>query len=138
MTEHPINELMQSTMEKIKQMVDVNTIIGNPIVTQDGTTLIPISKVTFGFGSGGSDFRSKTGGADAPLCFGGGGGAGVTVTPVAFVIVSGGNTRILPVNVPPEGTTDRLVEMIPEVVERISSFFDNRSKKLDEENPLEE
>ncbi|WP_418235678.1 spore germination protein GerW family protein, partial [Butyricicoccus sp.] len=76
MAEHGVNGLMAETMEKIRSMVDVNTIIGDPIVTHDGTTLIPISKVTFGFGSGGTDFKSRNSGDNAPLCFGGGGGAG--------------------------------------------------------------
>lgn len=131
MNEHPISNLMEATMEKIKQMVDVNTIIGNPIVTQDGTTLIPISKVSFGFGSGGSDFLSKNANAAAPLCFGGGGGAGVTISPVAFVIIYNGNARILPVNAPADSTVDRLVEMIPDVVNKVSSYFANRKNPSD-------
>ena len=79
MAEHGVNGLMAETMEKIRSMVDVNTIIGDPIVTHDGTTLIPISKVTFGFGSAGSDFKPRNSSDSAPLCFGGGGGAGEDV-----------------------------------------------------------
>ena len=77
MNEHPIGNLMTETMAKIKEMVDVNTIIGNPITTADGTTVIPVSKVSFGFGTGGTDFASKHAQPGAPLAFGGGGGAGV-------------------------------------------------------------
>lgn len=132
MAEHAVNGLMQETMEKIRSMVDVNTIIGDPIVTQDGTTLIPISKVTFGFGSGGSDFKSKNSGDDAPLCFGGGGGAGVSITPVAFLIVNGADARILPVNMPAETSTDRLIEMIPGAINGIQNFVSGRrGKKAD-------
>ena len=87
MSEHPISNLMSETMSKIKEMVDVNTIIGTPITTADGTTVIPVSKVTFGFASGGSDFAPKHMPQNAPLAFGGGGGAGVTVSPVCFLII---------------------------------------------------
>ena len=134
MAEHGVNGLMAETMEKIRSMVDVNTIIGDPIVTHDGTTLIPISKVTFGFGSGGSDFKPRNSSDSAPLCFGGGGGAGVSISPVAFLIVSEGNARILPVNMPADNSTDRLIEMIPDAVNGIQNFVSNRRGKKTEEN----
>ena len=133
MAEHGVNGLMADTMEKIRSMVDVNTIIGDPIVTHDGTTLIPISKVTFGFGSGGTDFKSRNSSDTAPLCFGGGGGAGVSISPVAFLIVSEGNARILPVNMPADNSTDRLIEMIPDAVNGIQNFVSNRRGKKTEE-----
>ena len=133
MAEHGVNGLMAETMEKIRSMVDVNTIIGDPIVTHDGTTLIPISKVTFGFGSGGSDFKPRNSSDSAPLCFGGGGGAGVSISPVAFLIVSEGNARILPVNMPADNSTDRLIEMIPDAVNGIENFVSNRRGKKTEE-----
>lgn len=81
MSEHPIGNLMTETMAKIKEMVDVNTIIGSPLTAADGTTVIPVSRVSFGFGAGGSDFASKHAQAGAPMAFGGGGGAGVTRVP---------------------------------------------------------
>ena len=84
---HPISDLMTETMSKIKEMVDVNTIIGNPIVAADGTTVIPVSKVSFGFGAGGSEFASKHAASGSPLAFGGGSGAGVTVSPVCFLVI---------------------------------------------------
>ena len=133
MAEHGVNGLMAETMEKIRSMVDVNTIIGDPIVTHDGTTLIPISKVTFGFGSGGSDFKPRNSSDSAPLCFGGGGGASVSISPVAFLIVSEGNARILPVNMPADNSTDRLIEMIPDAVNGIQNFVSNRRGKKTEE-----
>ena len=121
-----VKDLMGETMEKVRSMVDVNTIIGDPIVTQEGTTLIPISKVSVGFASAGSDFVSKNSKESAPLCFGGGGGAGISINPVAFVVVSNGMARILPVNMPADTTVDRLVEMIPDAVSGVSNFFSKR------------
>lgn len=127
MNEHPIKNLMTETMEKIKSMVDVNTIIGKPIQA-GGTTIIPVSKVTFGFGTGGTDFQSRSSKENAPLCFGGGGGAGVTVSPVCFLVVtSDGDARILPLNAQAETTADRLVEMIPTAINKVSSFMEGRS-----------
>ncbi|MEG2842184.1 MAG: GerW family sporulation protein, partial [Ruthenibacterium sp.] len=91
MNEHPIQGLMDVTLEKIKSMVDANTIIGDPINTDDGTLILPISRISYGFASGGSDFPSKT----TKDLFGGGGGAGVSVSPVAFLIVKDGNVRMI-------------------------------------------
>lgn len=131
MNEHPINNLMNETMEKIKNLVDANTIVGAPIETSGGTTIIPISRVSFGFASGGSDYMSRHAKEkdNAPLCFGGGGGAGVTVTPVAFVVVDQGGARILPINAQADTTVDRLVEMLPDAVSKVSGFFGNRKNK---------
>ncbi len=132
MNEHPISNLMTETMAKIKEMVDVNTIIGKPIVTTDGTTVIPVSKVTFGFASGGSDFAARKSGSEAPLAFGGGGGAGVTVSPVCFLIIGAdGSANILGVNAQASNTVDRLVEMIPGAINRVSSFMEGRKGKVD-------
>ncbi|MCB6364730.1 GerW family sporulation protein [Intestinibacillus massiliensis] len=137
MSEHPISNLMNETMEKIKNLVDANTIVGSPVETKDGTTIIPISRVSFGFGSGGSDYMSKHAKDNTPLCFGGGGGAGVTVTPVAFVVVDRGGARILPINVQADSTVDRLVEMIPDAVSKVSSFFEERKNKGKDDGDLE-
>ncbi len=135
MNEHPIKNLMSETMEKIKSMVDVNTIIGKPIQA-GGTTIIPVSKVTFGFGTGGTDFQSKNSKDTSPLCFGGGGGAGVTVSPVCFLVVtSDGDARVLPLNAQAETTADRLVEMLPSAINKFSSFMENKNK-TDEKDSL--
>ena len=128
MNNHPISDLLDATMEKVRQMVDANTIVGQPIETSDGTTLIPISKISLGFGSGGSDYISRNTKGDTPVCFGGGGGAGVTVSPVAFIVVHEGNARVLSVNAPANTTADRLVEMLPEVLNRISAAVEKHSK----------
>src|SRR5574344_1114359 len=105
----PLNDLMRSTMEKIHEMVDTNTIVGEPIATPDGVTLIPISRVSFGFGSGGGDYGAKEN-------FGGGSGAGVKISPVAFLVIKDGTTRVLPVAVPPVSTVDRVIEMVPDLM----------------------
>lgn len=131
---HPISDLMTETMAKIKEMVDVNTIIGNPIVAADGTTVIPVSKVSFGFGAGGSEFSSKHAAAGSPLAFGGGSGAGVTVSPVCFLVIGkDGSANILGINAQASDTVDRLVEMIPGAINKVSNFVSGFKGKTDEE-----
>lgn len=119
----PLSELMDTTMSKIRDMVDSNSIVGEPITTPDGVTLIPISRVSFGFGSGGSDYGKTT------QKFGGGGGAGVKIDPVAFLIVKDGVTRMMPVAIPAAGTVDRVLELVPEVMDRVENFV---AKKKEE------
>lgn len=120
----PLNDLMRSTMEKIHEMVDTNTIVGEPIATADGVTLIPISKVSFGFGSGGGDY-----GKAAKDGFGGGSAAGVKIDPVAFLVIKDGVTRVLPVAVPPVSTVDRVVEMVPDIMDKVEKYFDKKEAK---------
>lgn len=120
----PLNDLMRSTMEKIHEMVDTNTIVGEPIATADGVTLIPISKVSFGFGSGGGDY-----GKAAKDGFGGGSAAGVKIDPVAFLVIKDGVTRVLPVAVPPVSTVDRIVEMAPDIMDKVEKYFDKKEAK---------
>ena len=117
--EHPIGNLMNITMEKIKEMIDVNTIIGEPITSPDGTLIIPVSKVSYGFASGGSDLPTKKENKD---CFGGGSGAGVTIQPVAFLTVYQGDVRLISVD-QEEGTADKLVNMIPDVLKKVKGVF---------------
>ena len=128
---HPISDLMSTTMQKIRDMVDVNTIVGQPITTPDGVTLIPVSKLSFGFASGGSDYISKNHKPGETNTFGGGSGAGVKITPVAFLIVRGDSVRVLPVDPPATTTVDRLIETAPEVVDKITTFLEK--KKEDKE-----
>lgn len=131
---HPITDLMGETMAKIKDIIDVDTIVGEPIVTQDGTTVIPVSKITVGFASGGSDFATKNAHQDAPLSFGGGGGAGVSVSPICFVVVSPMmGTQILNVNSYANSAVDRLVEMIPGAINKVASFVEGRKSKIEPE-----
>lgn len=117
--EHPIGSLMDTTMEKIKEMIDVNTIIGEPITSPDGTLIIPVSKVSYGFAAGGSDLPTKKENKD---CFGGGSGAGVTIQPVAFLTVYQGDVRLVSVD-KEECTADKLVNMIPDVLKKVKGVF---------------
>ena len=126
---HPINEVLQTTMSKIREMVDANTVVGQPIVTQDGVTLIPVSRLSFGFATGGSDF-GKT--PNVSKNFGGGAGAGVNVIPVAFLMVKDGSVRLLPVAPPAKDANSRAVEMIPEMFDKVTDYID---KKTAEKNP---
>ncbi len=120
----PLNDLMRSTMEKVHEMVDTNTIVGQPITTSDGVTLIPISKVSFGFGTGGGDY-----GKSPKENFGGGSGAGVKIDPVAFLVIKDGVTRVLPVAVPPVSTVDRIVDMVPDIMDKVEKYFDKKEVK---------
>lgn len=120
--------MLNDTITKIREMVDVNSVIGEPITTPDGITIIPVSKVSVGFGGGGSDFVSKNvNHQENP--FGGGVGAGVKVTPIAFLVIKEGNVRMLPVATPANTTADRIVEMVPETLDKIAAFVDNRLEK---------
>ncbi len=124
MNDHPINSLMDTTLRKIKEMVDVNTIVGDPITTPDGTTIIPVSKVSYGFASGGSDLPTKKESKD---CFGGGSGAGVTINPVGFLTIYKGDIKLVPIE-KYDGAMDRVVGMIPDVFDKIADRFKKNKK----------
>jgi sporulation protein YtfJ len=132
--EHPIGNLMDTTMNKIKEMIDVNTIVGEPITSPDGTLIIPVSKVSYGFASGGSDLPTKKENKD---CFGGGSGAGVTIQPVAFLTVYKGDVKLIPVE-KYDGTADRLVGMIPEVIDKVKDAFKKDKKQTNAEDDFSE
>ena len=116
--------MLESTIAKIREMVDSNTVVGQPITTSDGTTILPVSKISIGLGGGGSDFVSSKVPNQNP--FGGGVGAGVKVVPVCFLVVKDGNVRILTIAEPANSTADRIVEMVPETLDRIGSFLDKK------------
>ena len=118
-----INESMGITIEKIKDMIDVNTVVGDPITTPDGTTLIPVSKVSYGFASGGTDGTN--------MRFGAGAGAGVNITPIAFMVIKDGNTRMIYVQPPVNSAVDKIIDMIPEAADKVSEFIKNRKNKDD-------
>ena len=120
--------MLENTIAKIREMVDVNSVVGDPITTPDGVTIIPVSKVSVGLGGGGSDFVSKNANRHENP-FGGGVGAGVKVTPVAFLIVKEGSVRMLPVATPANTTADRIVEMVPDTLDKIAAFIDSRMEK---------
>ena len=119
MENNNVQNLLGVSMEKIKEMIDVNTIIGEPITSPDGTLIIPVSKVSYGFAAGGSDLPTKKENKD---CFGGGSGAGVTIQPVAFLTVYQGDVRLVSVD-REEGTADKLVNMIPDVLKKVKGVF---------------
>ncbi len=123
MTEHPIQGLMDTAMSNIKSMVDVDTIVGEPVTTPDGTVIIPISTVSFGFGAGGTQFAAKqeTVTPEKPM-FGGGCGGGANVKPIAFLVVGGGSVRLLPIS---NKTTpvDKIIDMVPEMLDKANTAF---------------
>ena len=120
-----LSAMMETSMDKIRQMVDSNTIVGEPITTPDGVTLIPVSRLSYGFGCGGGDYGKNKENSGA------GCGAGVRVEPMAFLVVKGGVTRMLPVGTPAITTVDRVVEMVPQVMDRVESFIDKKREKAD-------
>lgn len=122
---HPIHDMIGTTMEKLQALVDTNTVVGDPIVTADGTTVIPITKVTYGVAGGGTDFTTKTMKSNNP--FGGGAGASVTLTPVSFLIIKDGISRMIPVAVPASTTAERLIEKAPEFADQIMSFINEKT-----------
>ena len=118
MMETNVSGMMGTTMDKIRGMVDANTIVGNPINTLDGTTIIPVSKVTYGFGSGGSDFNGNS----EKQNFGGGAGAGVSIVPIAFIVVSNGETKIMPITTS-TNTAEKAIALIPDIVDKIAGYI---------------
>ena len=120
-----ISAMMEASMGKIREMVDSNTVVGEPIVTADGVTLIPVSRLSFGFGCGGGDYGKQ------PDKLGPGASAGVRVEPMAFLVVKDGVTRMLPVGTPAITTVDRIVEMVPQVMDRVEGFIDKKREKAD-------
>ena len=115
-----ISAMMEASMGKIREMVDSNTVVGEPITTADGVTLIPVSRLSFGFGCGGGDYGKQQ---DK---LGAGAAAGVRVEPMAFLVVKDGVTRMLPVGTPAITTVDRIVDMAPDIVDRIGKFFEKK------------
>lgn len=147
MNEHPIEGLMETAMNSIKDMIDVNTIIGDPIETSNGMVIIPISKVCFGFAAGGSEFkgetideykkRDKEEEVQYRLPFGGGSGAGISINPVAFVIVSKESIKVLPIE--HSSVIDKLMDYVPDLMEKANIIVDrtmeNQSKTVDKDIP---
>jgi len=136
MMEHPIEGLMKTAMDSIKDMVDVNTILGDPVETPDGNVIIPISRVTFGFAAGGSEFMNMTNKKEkksneeadnAKLPFGGGSGAGITLNPVAFLVVGKEQTKLLPI----DGNilVDRIIDAAPQLIEKIQGALGKNGKQ---------
>ena len=134
MHEHPIESLMEIAMNNIQDMVDVNTIIGEPIYISENISIIPISKVSFGFVAGGSEFKGeaieeyKKKDKDEEITytnpFGGGSGAGINITPVSFMVINNGNVKLMPVEYC--STLDKIVDYIPDILNKASNFMNNK------------
>ena len=123
----PIAELVATAMNSIKEMVDVNTIVGEPVETSDGTVIIPISRVSFGFGAGGTEFSGKASAVQGnDTNFGGGTGGGVSINPMGFLVVTGGSVQFLPVSV---GGPEKLVDYIPVAIEKVAGFIKKRKDR---------
>ena len=134
---HPLSEMLGDTMSKIREMVDVNTVVGAPITTPDGVTIIPVTKVSIGYGGGGSDFATKNYPAGRDNAFGGGAGAGVTITPVAFLVIRGENVRMLPIAEPASTSVDRLIELLPDILDKADDFLASRKAAKQQETSAE-
>ena len=119
----PISELTDSSMKNLQTLIDSNSVVGDPITTPDGTTILPVSRVSFGFGTGGSDLP-----ATQKELFGGGNGGGVSITPVAFLVIQNGSVKVLQIQ-SFSSAADRVVGMVPDVIDRVSGFVSGMGKK---------
>ncbi len=135
MANHPIEGLMDTAMSNIKSMIDVNTVVGSPVSTPDGTLIIPVSTVSFGFGAGGSEFEAK--GKTVPVAddgqtmFGGGCGGGANVKPIAFLVVGNGTIKLLPVT-PETSPVNKIIDMVPEAIEKVNCAVADFAQKREE------
>ena len=127
MEKHPIENIMSTTMENIRDMVDVNTVIGEPITTQDGSTVIPVSRVSFGFVSGGGEYQFKTTDPAQRMPFAGGTGAGVTIQPMGFLVANQNSVRLLPAQ--PYAPADRIIELAPQLMCELKNFLHSKNEK---------
>lgn len=135
MNEYPIEGLMNTAMNSIKQMVDVNTIIGDPIESSNNVVVIPVSKVNFGFVAGGSEFNQKANKEDNKennekrMPFGGGAGAGVSINPIAFIVIEEKGVKLLPID--HTSSIDRLLDYVPDLIDKVNNLI---NKKMDQTN----
>ncbi len=132
MSEKTANGILKTTIEKVRDLVDVSTIIGEPITLPDGVTIIPVSKVTYGFASGGSDFPSKN---NVEL-FGGAGGAGITINPVAFLVIRGDDVTVKQI-MTGENAAERAVSLVPEMIDKVTNIATKFVKKSEGEEAAE-
>ena len=124
MDKNPIGELMQTTMDNVKNMLKVDTVVGDPIVTPDGITLVPISKISVAFGGGGVEFNSKKPGEARP--YGGGNATGVKIDPIGFLVIKEGVVRMVNITPPASNTVDRIIDLVPQVIDRVDAFIDKQ------------
>ena len=119
---HPVSDLMSNTMEKIREMMDANTIVGKPIEI-GGVTVVPVCKISIGYASGGTDFAQKNQKTNKDNSFGGGAGMGVNVTPISFLVINEGNVRIIAAEQPAPNTVDKVIDLVPNVVDKVSTMM---------------
>ncbi|MEW9093769.1 MAG: GerW family sporulation protein [Clostridiaceae bacterium] len=136
MDNHPIENLMKSTMENLKNMIDVNTIVGDPVETKDGSFIIPISRVSFGFASGGSEFNQCLSNENQKYPFGGGSGAGVTLKPVAFLVLKNNTARLLPLEA--NSSYDRIIDTVPQLMEMLQEYVGKNKCEKNSSSNIEE
>ena len=121
---NPIGELMESTMENVKNILKVDTVVGDPIYTPDGITLVPISQISVGFGGGGVEFASRKGAENRP--YGGGNATGVKINPIGFLVIKDGVVRMINVTPPASNTVDRIIDMVPVVMDKVDAFIEKQ------------
>ena len=124
---NPIGELMQTTMVNVKNILKVDTVVGDPIFTPDGITLVPVSRISVGFGGGGLEFGSKKGGEARP--YGGGNATGVKIDPIGFLVIKDGNIRMVNIMPPANTTIDRIIDLVPQVIDRVDSFISKQNEQ---------
>ncbi len=122
---NPIGELMETTMENVKNILKVDTVVGDPIVTPDGITLVPISKVSVGFGGGGLEFGTKKREGDKQP-YGGGNATGVKIEPLGFLVIKEGVVRMINITPPANNTVDRIIDLVPQVLDRVDAFINKQ------------
>ena len=126
MDNNPIGELMQTTMESVKNILKVDTVVGEPITTPDGIMLVPVSKISVGFGGGGIELNSQKGGEARP--YGGGNATGVKIDPIGFLVIKEGTVRMINITPPASNTVDRIIDMVPQVMDKVDSFIAKQKK----------
>ena len=124
---NPIGELMESTMENVKNILKVDTVVGDPIFTPDGITLVPVSRISVGFGGGGVEFGNKKGGEARP--YGGGNATGVKIDPIGFLVIKDGNVRMVNILPAANTTVDRIIDLVPQVIDRVESFINKQNEE---------
>lgn len=124
---NPIGELMQTTMENVKNILKVDTVVGDPIFTPDGITLVPVSRISVGFGGGGLEFGAKKVGEARP--YGGGNATGVKIDPIGFLVIKDGNVRMVNIMPPANTTVDRIIDLVPQVIDRVDSFINKQNEE---------
>ena len=124
MDNNPIGELMQTTMDNVRNILKVDTVVGDPIYTPDGITLVPISRISVGFGGGGMEFNGKKMGDLRP--YGGGNATGVKIDPIGFLVIKEGVIRMINVTPPASNTVDRIIDLVPQVMDKVDAFIEKQ------------